>query len=91
MLFDEPASLEPGNVLNWFDMCAAGLAREEQEAYRLLGAEPELRQAAGVLDALGVGASRQDIREYFLACGQELELAAVLALTAGAEADPGVE
>jgi hypothetical protein len=86
MLFDEPASLEPGDVLNWFNMCSAGLAREEQEAYRLLGAEPELRQATVVLDALGVGSSRQDIREYFLACGQELELAAVLALTAAAEA-----
>ncbi len=40
MLFDEPTSLEPGDVLEWFEMCSAGLAREEQEAYRLL-AEPE--------------------------------------------------
>jgi hypothetical protein len=30
--------LEPGEVLNWFDLCSAGLAREEQEAYRLLRA-----------------------------------------------------
>jgi hypothetical protein len=86
MLFDEPASLEPGDVLNWFDLCSAGLAREEQEAYRLLGAEPELPQPAFVLDVLGVGASIEDIRKYFMARRQELELAAVLALTAAAEA-----
>lgn len=34
MLFDDPATLEPDKVVDWFDLCSAGLAREEQEAYK---------------------------------------------------------
>lgn len=86
MLFDAPASLEPGDVLNWFGLCRAGLVREEQEAYRLLGADIELPQPSFVLDVVGVGASREEIGEYFMACRRELELTAVLTLTAAAEA-----
>jgi hypothetical protein len=73
MLFDDPASLEPGDVLDWFDLCSAGLAREEEEAYRLLGAEIEPRQPSFLPDVLGVGASREDIGKYFMACRRELE------------------
>jgi hypothetical protein len=72
MLFDDPASLEPGDVLNWFNLCSAGLAREEQQGYRLLGAEPDVPAPQFLFDLLGVGASRADIRKYFMACGEEL-------------------
>ena len=84
MLFDDPSSLEPDDVLNWLTLCFAGLDREEQEAYRLLSASIDLPPF--LLDYLGIGASREDIREYFMACRQELELTAVLTLTAAAEA-----
>ncbi|MGO8856702.1 MAG: hypothetical protein ACLQO1_13475 [Steroidobacteraceae bacterium] len=83
MLFDDPATLDPGDVLNWFDLCSDGLAREEQEA-RLLGSASELPVL--LLDVLGLGASREDVAGYFTASRQELELAAVLTLTAAAEA-----
>jgi hypothetical protein len=86
MLFDDPATLEPDKVVDWFDLCSAGLAREEQEVYRLLGTEPELAQPPFLLEVLRVGTSREEIREYFMACRLELELAAVLTLTAAAEA-----
>jgi hypothetical protein len=86
MLFDDPASLEPDDVLDWFDLCSAGLAREEEEAYRLVGTEIEPPQPSFLLEVLGVGASREEISKYFMACRRELELSAVLTLTAAAEA-----
>lgn len=86
MLFAAPASLEPGDVLNWFDLCNVGLAREEQEAFRLLGAGIEPPLPSPLFDVLGIGASRTDIRNHFTACRQELELVTLLTLTAAAEA-----
>jgi hypothetical protein len=84
MLFDDPASLEPEEVVYWFEVCGAALAHEEQETYRLLGTEAELSPA--LVGALGVGASSEEIAAYFTGCREELELSAVLALTASAEA-----
>jgi hypothetical protein len=86
MLFDDPASLEPDDVLAWFNLCSAGLAREEKEAHRLLGAEIDAAQLTQLFSAFGIGASGEEIGEYFMACRRELELSAVFTLTASAEA-----
>lgn len=86
MLFDNPAALEPEDVVNWFDLCRTGLAREEQEAYQLLVGRAESIQPSLLFDALGIGASKDEVAEYFIACRRELELSAVLTLTAAAEA-----
>jgi len=84
MLFDDAASLAPEAVVQWFELCAAALVTEEQEAYRQLGLRTQLSSI--VTDILGVGASREDIADYFADCREELELSAVLVLTASAEA-----
>ena len=84
MLFDSPAVLAPESVLNWLALCVAGLAREEQEAYRLHNAALPLPHALN--EELGVGASQADIVKHFIACRLELELTAVLTMTAAAEA-----
>ena len=84
MLFDDPATLQPSDVLCWVEICKSGLLHEEQESYRVLGAGEVPR--SWLVTALGVGASSRDIADYFAASKQELELAAILALTAAAEA-----
>lgn len=84
MLFDAPASLEPIDVLNWLDVCNAGLDCEERDAHLLL--QKDLELPSHLVDALGVAASRKDLDEYFVASRRELELSAVFTLIAAAEA-----
>jgi hypothetical protein len=84
MLFDAPASLEPIDVLNWLDVCNAGLDCEERDAHQLL--QKDLELPSHLVDALGVAASRKDLDEYFVASRRELELSAVFTLIAAAEA-----
>jgi hypothetical protein len=84
MLFDSPADLAPESVLNWLELCAAGLLREKDEADRRLAAALPL--PAALKDELGLGASQAEIAAYFTACRQELDLAAILTMTAAAEA-----
>lgn len=84
MLFDSPADLAPESVLRWLELCAAGLVREKAEADRRLAAGLPL--PAALNDELGLGASQAEIAEHFDACRRELELAAILTMTAAAEA-----
>lgn len=65
MLFDDPAALEPIDILNWLDVCNAGLDCEERDACELL--QKDLELPSHLVDALGPGASRKDLDEYFVA------------------------
>jgi hypothetical protein len=84
MLFNDPASLDPETVLDWLNLCHASLDLEEQTTYELLLADRDPPQA--LIDSLEIGASKEDISQYFASCRQEMELAAVLTLVASAEA-----
>jgi len=84
MLFDDPTSLEPEDIVHWFEVCAAGLECEEREAHRQLGTQGQL--SSTLTEVLSVGATREEISDYFKACRRELEISALLMLTASAEA-----
>lgn len=84
MLFDQPETLEPNDVLDWHALCAAGLIRERKYAYGCLQDQTPL--PAYLVNALPVGATKAEIDLYFKSCQQELELSTVLTLIAGAEA-----
>ncbi len=86
MLFDDPASLNPEEVLRWLEVCSLSLMHEEQQTYELLRTRADLSDSSWLLEAAGVGASKTEVQRYFEACQQELDLAAVLTLTAAAEA-----
>ncbi len=84
MLFDQPETLEPDAVINWYWLCIFSL---DQELGRVranmlngLDVEPHLR------DALPVGSGPDDAKDYFAKCKQEIDLAAVITLVAAAEA-----
>jgi hypothetical protein len=84
MLFDQPATLEPEDILAWYDLCSAGLERERLHAQGLLVLEEALPSYLN--HVLALGATQTEIDEYFISCQEELDLAAVLTLTASAEA-----
>ncbi len=37
MLFDSPESLDPGDIVTWFELCVSGLSLEKEQAYKCLG------------------------------------------------------
>jgi len=84
MLFDQPATLEPDDVLDWHALCSAGLARERIDADLLL--ESATRVPEYLSKNLPVGSTKLDIDQFFKLCQQELDLCTVLTLIAAAEA-----
>lgn len=83
MLFDQPETLEPDDILDWHALCTAGLRRERLDAHTCLESSAPL--PSYLANAL-VGATNTEIDRYFKSCQQELDLSAVLTLIAGAEA-----
>jgi hypothetical protein len=84
MLFDEPATLEPDDILAWYELCSEGLERERQDTHRRLSLREEM--PSHLSDILPIGATQSEIDDYFSSCQEELDLSAVLTLAASAEA-----
>lgn len=84
MLFDEPATLEPDDILAWYELCSEGLERERQDTHRRLALQEEIQ--SHLSDILPIGATQSEIDDYFSSCQEELDLSAVLTLAASAEA-----
>ncbi len=83
MLFDDPAALQPDDVLAWHELCSAGLQAERLETHRRLRVQAEL---PSYLNEILRGAAQAEVDEYFTSCQRELDLSAVLTLAASAEA-----
>lgn len=84
MLFDDPATLEPEDVLAWYELCSAGLEQERLETHRCLQFREEL--PSYLSDVVPLGSTPSEIDDHVDSCQEELDLAAVLTLTASAEA-----
>jgi hypothetical protein len=83
MLFDQPETLAPGNVLDWHALCTAGLDQERRTVReRLLTQSPIPEYLSAVFP---VGTESDEIDSYFASCRQELDLSVVLTLIAAAE------
>jgi len=83
MLFDQPATLAPATIAEWHGICVAAL---DNERARILAA-----YSAGAIQSYSVpsgllGATKNEVNDYFDSCTQELDLSAVLNLVAAAEA-----
>lgn len=83
MLFDDPATLDPEDVLDWYGLCTGALALQQIEIRRQLAAQ--LPPPSYLPDDL-LFAPEAEIDTYFKECQEELDLAAVFALLASAEA-----
>jgi hypothetical protein len=82
-LFDDPQNLSTKAVLDWYDLLTSGLAHEQTNARAILrsGSSPP----SYLRDTL-IGATPDDVDEYFESCQLELDLCADLLLIAWAEA-----
>ena len=85
MLFAQPATLDPGAILDWHALCIVALDQELTRVHSNLANGTSL--PAYLNDALPIGSMPQDADDYFDACKDELDLAAALALVAAAEAE----
>lgn len=83
MLFDQPGTLDPNDVLSWHALCVAGLDRERESTYACLDDGSHIPPY--LANALPIGTTYEEAEQYFMACKDELDLAAVLILIAGAE------
>lgn len=84
MLFGKPETLEPEDILDWHGLCTSGLRQERRDAKSSISLGRVL--PAYLKKALRLGATPEDVDHHFDSCQLELDLSAVLAMIAGAEA-----
>lgn len=83
MLFDDPATLVPDQILEWSGFCSYGLNQTRALCREALpkGIVPPQVSGGSLM-----GLSASEIDEYFEYCQLELDLFTILALVASSEA-----
>lgn len=84
MLFDNPGTLDPDEILDWLNVCSISLDKERRQALALMPLGKPLPSHIAVL--FSNGATVADVETYFSSAQVELNLAAVLTLAASIEA-----
>ncbi|MET3431687.1 hypothetical protein ABIC71_001165 [Herbaspirillum seropedicae] len=83
MLFSDPSGFFPEDILDWLSVCIDGLYKERSS---VLDAVKKAKTEGAAVPPTFLGMTPDEVQDYFRSAERELEIAAVLALIASAEA-----